>query len=269
MNKSNETEKEQLRKEIIAQEEAKQIKYQVEGQEVTLSISIIKEYLTNNPNVTKQEAMKFLQICKLRKLNPFVGDVDLIKYGTYDASIIVKKEYFVKQARKSSDFDGMQAGIIIKNKSGDIEEREGAIVYDNEILIGGWCHAYLKSNKFPSTSKVSTKEYTGKKKDGTPNSQWLRMPATMIRKVAIAQALREAFPNLFNSLYDESEAEIIREYANNDAKEAPIETQPKKQTDKIKEELAQQNQPEKPKEPEIPQNDHMKEELKKNGMIKE
>ena len=34
---------------------------------------------------------------------------------------------------------------------------------------------------------------------------WAKMPATMIRKVAIVSALREAFPDKFQGMYDQSE----------------------------------------------------------------
>ena len=50
-------------------------------------------------------------------------------------------------------------------------------------------------------SEVSFEEYAGKKKDGTLNSQWSKKPATMIRKVAMVQALREAFPQSFAGMY--------------------------------------------------------------------
>ena len=33
------------------------------------------------------------------------------------------------------------------------------------------------------------------------NSQWAKKPATMIRKVALVQALREAFPKSFGGMY--------------------------------------------------------------------
>ena len=41
----------------------------------------------------------------------------------------------------------------------------------------------------------------GKKKSGEVNSQWSGKPATMIRKVAVAQILKEAFPDENAGLY--------------------------------------------------------------------
>ena len=48
-------------------------------------------------------------------------------------------------------------------------------------------------------------EYIGTKKTGEVNEQWTKRPATMIRKVALMQALREAFPDDLAGMYDSSE----------------------------------------------------------------
>ena len=48
-------------------------------------------------------------------------------------------------------------------------------------------------------------EYAGRKKDGSMNGQWSKKPATMIRKVALVQALREAFPKALGGMYTAEE----------------------------------------------------------------
>ena len=52
---------------------------------------------------------------------------------------------------------------------------------------------------------MSLSEYIGRKKDGSPNRQWSGKPATMIRKVALVQALREAFPARLGGMYASEE----------------------------------------------------------------
>jgi hypothetical protein len=65
--------------------------------------------------------------------------------------------------------------------------------------------------------KVKLSEYdTGK-------SLWNGKKATMIRKVALVHALREAFPSTFGALYDESE---VRVDAESTAREVPPEDLP-------------------------------------------
>ena len=55
----------------------------------------------------------------------------------------------------------------------------------------------------------------GKKGDGSANSMWSGKPATMIRKVALSQALREAFPDSYSGLYTAEETQIDEEKLNN------------------------------------------------------
>ena len=58
-------------------------------------------------------------------------------------------------------------------------------------------------------------EFRQVKKDGTPNKNWAGKPTFMIIKVAKAQALREAFPNMFGTnLYTEDEVATFDEKSN-------------------------------------------------------
>jgi hypothetical protein len=44
----------------------------------------------------------------------------------------------------------------------------------------------------------------------TGKSSWAKIPATMIRKVALVQALREAFPSDLGGCYDSAEMDQAR-----------------------------------------------------------
>lgn len=97
-----------------------------------------------------------------------------------------------------------EAGVIVVSKDGNLIEREGCFVLDSETLVGGWARVHIKGRN-PEYQSVAFNEYAGRKKDGTLNSQWAGKPATMIRKVAVVQALREAFPETFQGLYAQEE----------------------------------------------------------------
>ena len=170
------------------------------GETVQLSKSLIKNYLVNgNGAVTDQEVTMFLSLCKFQRLNPFLKEAYLIKYGNSPATVVVGKDVLLKRAMRSEKFKGLQAGVIVVGDNGEFIEREGTFVLKDEELVGGWAKVYLKDYEVPFYSSVSMNEYS------TGKSNWQTKPATMIRKVALAQALREAFPEEMSNLYEAEE----------------------------------------------------------------
>lgn len=174
---------------------------------VTLSPSIVRNYLTNgNGAVTDQEVNYFVHLCRGQRLNPFLKEIYLIKFGQQPATFVVSKEAFLKRAEANPQYDGAESGIIVLNKDGELIERKGGFfLKDSEQVVGGWAKVYRKDRKYPSDVQVTFEEYAGRTKDGNLNSNWANRPATMIKKVALVQALREAFPNDLNNLYTEEE----------------------------------------------------------------
>lgn len=171
-----------------------------------LTADTVRNYLVSGGgNVTDQEVVMFLELCKAQKLNPFVKDAYLIKYGNQAAQIVTGKDVFIKRAYENPNFDGMRAGVVILKKDGSLEYREGSLKLANETLVAGWCEVYLKDKRCPAKAVVSFDEYAGRKANGQLNSMWANKGATMIRKVAQSQALREAFPSEFRGCYQKEE----------------------------------------------------------------
>lgn len=176
--------------------------YTLEGGQV-LNAETVKNYLVSgNGNITDQETMMFIELCKAQKLNPFIREAYLIKFGNSPANIVVGKDVFVKRAYRNPRFEGMRAGIVTVDKDGNLHEREGSLKGLNEKLVGGWCEVYVKNMKYPIKSTVSMEEYS------KGQSTWKQMPCVMIRKCAMVTALREAFPEDLQGLYDASEMGI-------------------------------------------------------------
>ena len=183
-----------------------EVKYDSNGETVILKPSTVRKYLSANPAVTEQEVIMFISLCKFQHLNPFLHEAYLIKYGSSPATIVTGKDVFLKRARKQKDFAGIQSGVIVHSHTGDYVEREGTFVDTNEeILLGGWAKVHVKGMSVPFYASVSLDEYIGKKSNGEPNGQWASKPATMIRKVALSQALREAYPLEMGGLYEAEE----------------------------------------------------------------
>jgi len=169
---------------------------------VELSVSTIKDLFC--PNATDSEAAMFLKVCQYQGLNPFLRDAYLIKYDTKAAaSIVIGKDFFTKRADTIPGYDGVRAGIVVMRKE-QVVQTEGALPLPGDKLIGGWAEVTRKDRSTPTVARVDMAEYNANQ------SSWKRMPATMIRKVAIVQALREAFPSQFQGLYDE--AEMMQSY---------------------------------------------------------
>lgn len=177
--------------------------YKIDGGQV-LTAETVRNYLTSgNGAVTDQEVLMFIELCKAQKLNPFIREAYLIKFGTSPANIVVGKDVFVKRAYRNPKYEGMRAGIVTFDKDGKTHEREGSLKLPGETLIGGWCEVYIKDKKFPIKSTVSLEEYS------KGQSTWKQMPMVMIRKCAIVTALREAFPEDLQGMYDAAEIQNV------------------------------------------------------------
>lgn len=188
------------------------VEYESNGEMVKLSPNMIKKYLVSGGgNVTDGEVMMFMSLCRYQHLNPFLKEAYLIKFGSNDpATIVTGKDVFTKRADANPNYKGKKAGIVVQKEDGTVEEREGTMVLPGEKLVGGWAKVFIK-DKEPEYQSVSFDEYAGRKKDGKLNSQWSKKPATMIRKVAVVQALREAFPDRFQGLYAQEEMATVND----------------------------------------------------------
>lgn len=180
----------------------KATEYEVNGEEVKLTGNTVKNYLVRgNGEVSDQELVMFINLCKYQKLNPFLNEAYLVKFGNQPAQIITSKEAFMKRAENNPKYEGFEAGIIVE-RDGDLKEIEGAVKLPDDKLIGGWAKIYRSDRKVPVTSRISLDEFS------KGQATWKQMPLNMIRKSAIVNAQREAFPDTLGSMYTEEDAEV-------------------------------------------------------------
>jgi phage recombination protein Bet len=175
--------------------------YTVAGEEVKLSYNIVRSYLVKgNAPVTDQELVNFISICKFNKLNPFLNEAYLVKFGGQSASaqMIVSKEALMKRAEACPEYDGFKAGLIVERGS-VVTDVEGSFMLPTDVLLGGWAEVHRKDRKYPVIARVSLAEYDKKQ------STWAEKKSTMIRKTAIVQAMREAFPAQLGAMYTAEE----------------------------------------------------------------
>lgn len=194
------------------------VTYEAGGQHIELTPATVKQYLVSGDakNVTDQEVGMFLKLCEGQKLNPFLREAHLVKYGNQAATMIVGKDAFTKRAEANDNYKGTKSGVIVVNLNNEIQEREGTFyLKGREELVGGWARVSFKNDKEDVYNTVSLDEYMGRKKDGSATSMWSTKPATMIRKVALVQALRDAFSSALGQMYVAEEMNIQEELPDN------------------------------------------------------
>lgn len=171
------------------------------GNEVFVSLSILNDYLCPGGNFAPQEAYVYLKLCEMRRLNPFERECYLVRYGG-KPTIVVGKETYTKRAQRNPKYKGRKSGIVVLNRKGDIEYRKGELILKDEELVGGWCDVNVDGYIDPISAVVSFSEYCQVDKDtGAALSNWKTKPCTMIHKVAVVHALRDAFPDELGGMY--------------------------------------------------------------------
>lgn len=193
------------------------------GVEVQITAEDVRRTICEN--ASDKEVAMFLELCRAQRLNPFIKDAYLVKYGNSPASIITSKEVFTKRANANKAYRGFEAGVVYLAKNGEVRQREGSAVYKaaGEKLVGGWCRVHVEGRK-PFYDEVTLEEYS------TGKSNWAKMPATMIRKVALVHCLREAFTDDLQGLYAAEEmgkvGEVVQQPAQQPAPVAQVQAAP-------------------------------------------
>ena len=131
--------------------------------------------------LSEKERMNFIEIAQAYCLNPFKREIYCVSYGYGDnktTSIITGYEVYTKRAERTGKLDGWE--VTIEGKMPDLK----AIV---TIYRNDWSR--------PFKHEVYFEEVVQRKKDGSINAMWAKMPKFMLRKVAIAQGFRLCFPD--------------------------------------------------------------------------
>lgn len=210
------------------------VTYEADGSEITLNPSIVLRYMidpTGDVNISNKEMAKIIMTCKARNLNPFTGEVVINHYtgkdGRTTCSLVTTKDFFQRRAASNPAYKGKESGVCVLNSEGRPVRRPGTLVMSElgEKLVGGWCKVFVDGRE-PEYAEVSLNEYD------QHQALWKSKPATMICKVAKSQALREAFPNEFNGLYEPEEMGLD-ETAQNPVEVIPEAVEPVTVTERI------------------------------------
>ena len=135
------------------------------------------EYLSSmGLNLPEAQKEQFIELCTGLNLNPFKREIYAVGYGQ-KFNIIVGYEVYLKKADMTGRCDGWS--VRTEGQGNNLK----AII---EI--------HRKDYKFPFVHEVMIEEYH----QDTPI--WKSKPHTMLKKVAMAQGFRLAFPSDFGSM---------------------------------------------------------------------
>lgn len=164
------------------------------GANITVTADDVRNLIC--PNADQKEVSLFLQLCKSQRLNPFVRDAYLVKYGSNPAQMITNYQVFNRRACRNDNYAGIENGVVVL-RNGEIVHKDGSAVYKaaGETLLGGWAKVHFKDNRKPAYAEVALDDYS------TGKSNWQKMPGVMIEKCAKAAAWRLAFPDDFQGMY--------------------------------------------------------------------
>ena len=164
------------------------------GLAVQVTPDDVRRYICEN--ATEKEVGLFLQLCQSQRLNPFVKDAYLVKYGSAPASMITSYQVFNRRACKDPNYNGINSGVVVM-RDGEVIHKRGAACYKKagEELIGGWAEVRFKDGRESAYAEVALDDYS------TGKSNWAKMPGVMIEKCAKAAAWRLAFPDTFQGMY--------------------------------------------------------------------
>jgi phage recombination protein Bet len=132
------------------------------------------------------EAGRFIQTALACNLDPFKREIYIAVYGDGEnrkVSILTGYQVYLKRAERTGKLDGWRAWI-----DGTGEDMKAVV----EIFRKDWSNSFTHEAYWP--------EAVQKKKDGYPSSFWVKQPRFQLRKVAIAQAFRLAFPDELGGL---------------------------------------------------------------------
>lgn len=180
-------------------------------EKIKLTIAVIQNLIAvptrSGKTCSPKDAMKFLMLCRAKKLDPFSGDAFLLGYDGKDGvatfSLITAHQAYLKRAELHPEFDGMRSGIIV-NEDGKTVDQEGDFHTEEQHVVGGWATVYFKTRKVPITRRVRLKRFQ------KPFGVWQDDPAGMIVKCAEADALRSSFPTMLGGLYMREEIDISK-----------------------------------------------------------
>ncbi len=159
--------------------------------------------------LTQEEKLQFIEVAQAFRLNPFKREIHVAVYGEGEyrrMSIVVGYQVYLDRAERTGQLDGWRAWV-----EGQGEDMKAFV----EIHRKDW-HS-------PFVHEVYWKECVQRKRDGQPTSFWSKMPRFQLKKVAVSQGFRLAFPSELGGMpYDPAELPDVESIGSQDKPVLPV-----------------------------------------------
>ena len=158
--------------------------------------------------LTDTETLFFFHVAKKMGLNPFLGEIDPIKYGNDPMKIVIRRDGYRAAIKRHGEYAGYISDAIYSNDDFFYDHNTGKINHtynmkDRGKLTRAYAVVHMSNSKLPFYANVRLDEYDKN------HSCWKTMKETMLKKCAESQAIRAAVGGDFNGTY--SDAEYDRE----------------------------------------------------------
>lgn len=161
-------------------------------------VELIKKTVAKD--ATDLELKLFIEQCKRTQLDPILRQIYFIKDHTGKVQIQTSIDGFRLVAERSGVYEG-QTQPMWCGEDGVWKDVWLTKKPPAACKVG----VYKKGFREALTAIAVFDEYCQRKKDGSLQFMWGKMPALMISKVAESLALRKAFPNDLSGLYTQEE----------------------------------------------------------------
>lgn len=158
----------------------------------------------------QNELAFFLNVCKMKRLDPFSQQVHVVKRWDSDLG---REKMTIQIGIDGFRVIAARTGELAGNDEPMFDTEDGPHPNKATVTVYRWSQGKGLGERIPYTASARFSEYVQTKKDGTPNRMWATKPFIMLGKCAEALALRKAFPDEYSGLYSDEEME----QADNDA----------------------------------------------------
>ena len=162
--------------------------FKSEGDEITATVkaSVLP------PGATDAELRLYLAVCRSYGLHPLMRRMYAFRDTTRGGKLVVGVtiDGFLEIAERSGQLAGF--GETSYEYEGSVLMRATATVFRK-----GWDHPISVSARYSEYARNVDQDW----------SNWRKMPEVMLEKVALARALRRAFPAMLGGIYTRDEME--------------------------------------------------------------